>query len=254
MDSPIIPLLEEAEWHSSPLRWRRSTPNQDAALKRLFSLVAIPSVSTDPAYAGACLKAAEWLKDELAGLGFEATVRPTAGHPMVVAHARAGRPGAPHVLFYGHYDVQPADPLDLWKTPPFEPRLAEAPTGPQIVGRGTSDDKGQLMTFVEACRALRADRRPPLRHHHSLRGRGGIGLALLPAFLAENKAELHADVALICDTGMLDRTTPAVTTMLRGIVTKNRHQGRRSRPSFRPVRRRRGQSDPCAGEDHRRSA
>ncbi len=77
----------------------RIDADQDAALKRLFALVAIPSVSTDPAYAGACLKAAEWLRDELAGIDFEAEVRPTAGHPMVVAHAGAGRPGAPHVLF-----------------------------------------------------------------------------------------------------------------------------------------------------------
>ena len=153
--------------------------NLDAALQRLFALVSIPSISTDPAYAPACQAAAEWLKDELRGLGFEASVRPTAGRPMVVAKAKAGRPGAPHVLFYGHYDVQPSDPLDLWKTPPFEPRLADTPTGKQIVGRGTSDDKGQLMTFVEACRALKETGDAPLRHHHSLRGRGGIGFAFV---------------------------------------------------------------------------
>lgn len=194
--------------------------DRDAALKRLFALVAIPSVSTDPAYAGACQAAAQWLKDELANLGFKAEVRPTAGHPMVVAHAKAGRPGAPHVLFYGHYDVQPPDPLDLWQTPPFEPRLAEAPTGAQIVGRGTSDDKGQLMTFVEACRALRATGPLPCDITILFEGEEESGSHSLPAFLAANQEELHADVALICDTGMLDRTTPAVTTMLRGIVTE----------------------------------
>ncbi|MDR3408209.1 MAG: M20/M25/M40 family metallo-hydrolase [Methylovirgula sp.] len=194
--------------------------NLDTALKRLFALVAIPSVSTDPAYAAACQKAAEWLRSELAGLGFEATVRSTPGRPMVVAHAKAGRPGAPHVLFYGHYDVQPPDPLDLWQTPPFEPRLAEAPTGTQIVGRGTSDDKGQLMTFVEACRALRETGPLPCDITILFEGEEESGSRSLPAFLAENKAELHADIALICDTGMLDRTTPAITTMLRGIVTE----------------------------------
>jgi acetylornithine deacetylase/succinyl-diaminopimelate desuccinylase-like protein len=194
--------------------------NLDAALKRLFALIAIPSVSTDPAYAAACQKAAEWLRSELSGLGFEAAVRSTPGRPMVVAHAKAGRPGAPHVLFYGHYDVQPPDPLDLWQTPPFEPRLAEAPTGPQIVGRGTSDDKGQLMTFVEACRALRETGPLPCDITILFEGEEESGSRSLPAFLAENKAELHADIALICDTGMLDRTTPAITTMLRGIVTE----------------------------------
>ncbi|MGP8231624.1 MAG: M20/M25/M40 family metallo-hydrolase [Methylovirgula sp.] len=194
--------------------------NLDAALKRLFALVAIPSVSTDPAFAAACQTAAEWLRDELASLGFEASVRPTAGHPMVVAHAKAGRPGAPHVLFYGHYDVQPPDPLDLWQTPPFEPRLAEAPIGPQIVGRGTSDDKGQLMTFVEACRALCETGPLPCDITVLFEGEEESGSHSLPAFLAANKAELHADVALICDTAMLDRTTPAITTMLRGIATE----------------------------------
>ena len=194
--------------------------NLDAALQRLFALVSIPSISTDPAYAPACQAAAEWLKDELRGLGFEASVRPTAGRPMVVAKAKAGRPGAPHVLFYGHYDVQPSDPLDLWKTPPFEPRLADTPTGKQIVGRGTSDDKGQLMTFVEACRALKETGGVPCDITILFEGEEESGSHSLPAFLAENRDELRADVALICDTSMLDRTTPAITTMLREIVTQ----------------------------------
>ncbi|HEX3983253.1 MAG TPA: M20/M25/M40 family metallo-hydrolase, partial [Acidisoma sp.] len=194
--------------------------NLDAALQRLFALVSIPSISTDPAYAGDCQVAAEWLKDELHSLGFEASVRPTAGRPMVVAKAKAGLSGAPHVLFYGHYDVQPSDPLDLWKTPPFEPRLADTPTGKQIVGRGTSDDKGQLMTFVEACRALKETGDLPCDITILFEGEEESGSHSLPAFLAENQDELRADVALICDTSMLDRTTPAITTMLRGIVTQ----------------------------------
>jgi acetylornithine deacetylase/succinyl-diaminopimelate desuccinylase-like protein len=198
----------------------RIDANLDAALARLFTLVAIPSVSTDPAYAQACRTAADWLKTELESLGFDTSVRPTAGHPMVVGHAKAGRSGAPHVLFYGHYDVQPPDPLDLWQTPPFEPRLAEAPTGAQIVGRGTSDDKGQLMTFVEACRALRETGPLPCDITVLFEGEEESGSHSLPAFLAANKEELQADIALICDTGMFDRSTPAITTMLRGIVTQ----------------------------------
>ncbi|HEY0145495.1 MAG TPA: M20/M25/M40 family metallo-hydrolase [Methylovirgula sp.] len=194
--------------------------NLDAALQRLFALVSIPSISTDPAYAGDCQNAAEWLKDELHNLGFDASVRPTAGRPMVVAKAKARRTGAPHVLFYGHYDVQPSDPLDLWKTPPFEPRLADALMGKQIVGRGTSDDKGQLMTFVEACRALKETGDLPCDITILFEGEEESGSHSLPAFLAENRDDLRADVALICDTSMLDRTTPAITTMLRGIVTQ----------------------------------
>ena len=90
----------------------------DESLARLFELIRIPSISTDPAYAAECTTAAEWLTTELIGLGFDATVRPTAGRPMVVGHTR--RADGPHVLFYGHYDVQPVDPLGLWETPPFE--------------------------------------------------------------------------------------------------------------------------------------
>ena len=124
----------------------------DSSLARLFELVRSPSVSTDPAHKQDCVRAAEWLVDELSRLGFDASVRPTGGHPMVVAHDKAT--SGPHVLFYGHYDVQPADPLALWKTPPFEPTLVRQPDGEtHIVARGASDDKGQLLTFVEACRA-----------------------------------------------------------------------------------------------------
>jgi acetylornithine deacetylase/succinyl-diaminopimelate desuccinylase-like protein len=192
--------------------------NLDSALGRLFKFVEIPSISTDPAYAPACSKAAEWLAAELRGIGCEASVRPTQGHPMVVGHVKAERPDVPHVLFYGHYDVQPPDPLDLWETPPFEPRIAEAQKGKQIVGRGVADDKGQLMTFVEACRAFKETGGVPCNITFFLEGEEETGSPSLPAFLAENTAELKADVALVCDTGMWDKETPAITIMLRGLV------------------------------------
>jgi acetylornithine deacetylase/succinyl-diaminopimelate desuccinylase-like protein len=101
----------------------RADENLPKSLDRLFDLVRIQSISTDPAYKAECRKAAEWLVSELNGIGFEASVRDTPGHPMVVAHHVAGEEAAPHVLFYGHYDVQPVDPLNLWDTAPFEPAI-----------------------------------------------------------------------------------------------------------------------------------
>ncbi len=190
----------------------------DKSVDRLFRLVEIESISTDPAYAGACLQAAEWLSDALQAIGFDAAVRPTAGHPMVVGHAKGG--AGPHVLFYGHYDVQPVDPLELWSSPPFQPKIVTAADGSkQIVGRGTADDKGQLMTFVEACRAWKAVTGTlPIRVTILLEGEEESGGHNLAPFMAANREELAADFAYVCDTGMWDAKTPAVTTMLRGMV------------------------------------
>ena len=196
----------------------RIDSNLDGALKRLFGLLEIRSVSTDPAFAEDCARAARWLCDELVGLGFEASVRPTAGHPMVVAHAKAKRRDVPHVLFYGHYDVQPADPIELWETDPFAPRMTETPDGKRIVARGAADDKGQLMTFVEACRAFMEGGGLPCDVTILFEGEEECGSPSLPAFLEANKTELSTDLALICDTSMWDRATPMITTMLRGLA------------------------------------
>ncbi|MCC2097397.1 MAG: M20/M25/M40 family metallo-hydrolase, partial [Hyphomicrobiales bacterium] len=118
--------------------------DRDGALKRLFALLEIQSVSTDPAYKDDCARCAGWLAEDLRTIGFDASVRPTAGHPMVVGHARSPNANAPHVLFYGHYDVQPVDPLDLWETDPFAPRIADVNGEQVVIARGASDDKGQL--------------------------------------------------------------------------------------------------------------
>jgi acetylornithine deacetylase/succinyl-diaminopimelate desuccinylase-like protein len=219
--------------------------NLDAAVQRLFQFVAIPSVSTDPAFKTECDRAAAWAADALTAIGFEASVRPTAGHPMVVAKAKAARPDVPRVLFYGHYDVQPADPLDLWDTPPFEPRVAQGEAGAQLVGRGTADDKGQLMTFIEACRAFKETGGFPCHITVLLEGEEETGSPSLPAFLAENKSELRADMALVCDTLMWDAETPAITTMLRGLVleevvihgpNRDLHSGMFGGPAINPIR------------------
>jgi acetylornithine deacetylase/succinyl-diaminopimelate desuccinylase-like protein len=188
------------------------------SLERLRELVAIKSISTDPAYAGECQRAADWLVADLASEGFSASARPTPGHPVVVAHAP--KVVGPKVVFYAHYDVQPVDPIELWNTDPFMMTEITQPDGAvHLVGRGTSDDKGQMLTFVEACRAWRATTgRLPINVTLCLEGEEESGGKNLPPFLASAKDELAADVALICDTDMADPQTPCVTTMLRGLV------------------------------------
>lgn len=190
----------------------------DNSLERLFAFLRIPSISTDPAYAAACRKAAEWLEGDLAAMGFEASLRETGGHPVVLAHY--AKPGAPHVLFYGHYDVQPVDPLEEWETPPFEPRMATLPDGRKAISaRGACDDKGQVMTFVEACRAFKAiDGELPVGVTLLIEGAEENGSEFLPEWVAANRDALKADVALVCDTGMWDRDTPAITSSLRGLA------------------------------------
>ena len=185
------------------------------ALERLMDLLRIPSISTDPAYKGDCASAAEWLAEDLRGLGFDAASRPTPGHPMVVGHGGAG---GRHLLFYGHYDVQPVDPLELWARDPFDPAIEETPKGKVIRARGSSDDKGQLMTFLEACRAWKAVHGSlPCRLTIFLEGEEESGSPSLIPFMKENAAELRADLALICDTGLFEDAVPAITTMLRGL-------------------------------------
>ncbi|MER2268035.1 M20/M25/M40 family metallo-hydrolase [Methylobacterium oxalidis] len=190
----------------------------DNALDRLFEFLKIPSISTDPAYAGECRRAARWLAGTLDALGFETTVEETSLHPVVLAHAP--KPGAPHVLFYGHYDVQPVDPLELWETSPFEPRLAEGPDGTKrIVARGASDDKGQVMTFVEACRAWKAMAGAlPCGVTILVEGAEENGSQGLPEWVAANRDRLGADIVLVCDTSMWNASTPAITTSLRGLA------------------------------------
>ncbi len=194
--------------------------NLDQSLERLFALLRIRSISTDPAFGTDCRKAAEWLVADLTDMGFKASVRETAGHPMVVAHHEGASPDAPHVLFYGHYDVQPVDPLDLWEEDPFAPAVKTGEAGRKVIrARGAADDKGQLMTFVEACRAYKtAHGALPCRVTILFEGEEESGSPSLKPFLEANAQELKADFALVCDTGMWDHETPAISTALRGLV------------------------------------
>jgi acetylornithine deacetylase/succinyl-diaminopimelate desuccinylase-like protein len=192
--------------------------NLGASLERLFAWLRIPSISTDPAYAGPCREAAEWLRRDLSELGFDVSLRETPGHPVVLGHARGD--AGPQVLFYGHYDVQPVDPLELWQVSPFEPRLVTLPDGRKAISaRGACDDKGQVMTFVEACRAWKAVAGSlPLGITMLVEGAEEDGSKFLPEFVEAHRQELTADIALVCDTGMWDQDTPAITTSLRGLV------------------------------------
>lgn len=187
----------------------------DDSIARLFALMRIPSISTDPAYAGDCVRAADLLAEELNALGFAATAHRTPGHPIVVAHHDG--PG-PHVLFYGHYDVQPVDPVELWRRDPFDPVIETAADGSRIlVGRGASDDKGQLRTFIEACRAWKETTGAlPCRVTLLLEGEEESGAPSLAPFLRAHTDELRADIALLCDTNMWDPQTPGITIGLRG--------------------------------------
>lgn len=213
------------------------------ATARLMELLRIPSISTDPAHKRDCDTAADWLVADLISIGFKASKRATPGHPMVVAHS--GGEG-PHVMFYGHYDVQPVDPLNLWHSDPFDPKLEDTPKGKVIRARGASDDKGQLMTFVEACRAWAAVHGSlPANISLFFEGEEESGSPSLVPFMEENAKELTADIALICDTGLYDDSTPAIITQLRGLLgeeltitgpDKDLHSGMYGGLAMNPIR------------------
>ncbi|WP_417713000.1 M20/M25/M40 family metallo-hydrolase [Pseudophaeobacter arcticus] len=218
----------------------------EAATQRLLELLRIQSISTDPAYKAECDKAADWLVSDLKSIGIKAEKRPTPGHPMVVGHIGEDNGDTPHVLFYGHYDVQPVDPLELWKTPPFDPQLEETDNGTVIRGRGASDDKGQLMTFVEACRAWKAIHGTlPCRITFFFEGEEESGSPSLVPFMQEHAAELKADLALICDTSMVSRGVPSISSQLRGMLKDeftlvgpriDLHSGHYGGPGLNPLR------------------
>jgi acetylornithine deacetylase/succinyl-diaminopimelate desuccinylase-like protein len=233
----IAPVLEDAD------------KNLDANIERLFSFLRIPSISADPAYRPDIKKAANWIADELKSLGSEASVRETTGCPMVVAHYTPpnATPKTPHALFYGHYDVQPPDPLELWHSPPFEPKRVTGKDGVErMFGRGTADDKGQLMTFVNAARSyIRVHGALPIKATFLIEGEEESGSPSLVPFLKANARELMCDVAFVCDSNMWDAKTPAITTRLRGLVHEevtvkgpsiDLHSGMYGGPAMNPIR------------------
>lgn len=224
-----------------------------ASMERLFELLRFPSIGTDPAHAADCRAAAEWLKGTLARMGFAASVEQTTGRPLVLARYEPpesvvkGLRHVPHVLFYGHYDVQPADPHDLWTTPAFSPHVRPGKDGRDcIYARGASDDKGQVMTFVEASRAwLEIAGSLPFRLTMLIEGDEEGDAGPLDDFLARNKSRLKGDVALVCDTGLWDPKTPMIVSSLRGCICEDvtitgpridLHSGYFGGPAINPIK------------------
>ena len=186
-------------------------------LKRLFDFLKIKSISTDPNFKKDCAEAADWLVEDLKSFGVKAKKYKTDGHPIV--QGALGSNSGLHVLFYGHYDVQPVDPLELWRTDPFEPVIQELSSGPVICGRGSSDDKGQLMTFVEACRAWVAQSGfLPFKVTFFFEGEEESGSPSLVPFMKKHKKEISSDIVLICDTCLFESRVPSIVTRLRGIL------------------------------------
>jgi acetylornithine deacetylase/succinyl-diaminopimelate desuccinylase-like protein len=202
------------------------------SVARWMDWLRIPSISTDPAHAKDCRRAAEWAAAQLREAGLRAEIRPARaddgkeGHPIVMGFAD-GAPGyaGPHVLFYGHYDVQPVDPVNLWDSPPFEPVLKPATpggAGERVVARGAVDDKGQVMTFLESLRAWKAAGGAAaggVKMTVLLEGEEECGSTSLPRFVRENAGDLKkCGVCVISDTGMLAPDKPAITYGVRGLA------------------------------------
>ncbi len=180
----------------------------------LIELLRIPSVSTTPERAGDVARAARWLADHLTALGFESRVETTERHPLVRADW-LGAPGGPTILCYGHFDVQPPEPLELWTRPPFEPVVE----GDVLYGRGASDDKGQLFVHIKAVESLlRASGRLPVNVRFLLEGEEEIGSPSLTAYIPRHRRHLAADAALVSDGSLFAPGLPTITTGLRGLL------------------------------------
>jgi succinyl-diaminopimelate desuccinylase len=180
----------------------------------LIDLLRIPSVSTDPEHAGDVRRAADFVAKDLGNIGLEAEVIPTAGHPIVYGEW-LGAAGAPTVLVYGHYDVQPPDPLDLWTSPPFEPTVRNG----NLFARGATDDKGQMMTHVKSVEAwMKTEGRLPVNVKFLIEGEEEIGSEHLAPFVRAEAARLAADYCVISDTCQFAAGVPAITYGLKGIV------------------------------------
>lgn len=188
-------------------------------LEELFQLLRIKSVSTDDKYKDEVIKAAQEVRNRLEEAGADhCEVMPTAGHPVVYADKIIDEK-LPTVVVYGHYDVQPADPVELWDTDPFDPQIRKTDIHPDgaIFARGSADDKGQMFMHVKAFEAMMKTNSLPCNVKFMIEGEEEVGSPSLPVFLTENKEKLAGDVILISDTGLLSLEQPSITTGLRGM-------------------------------------
>jgi len=189
------------------------TANKDRFLEELFELIRIPSISAKEENKGDMLKAATWLKDSLLKAGADrAEIYPTAGHPVLFGEKFVSAE-LPTILVYGHYDVQPVEPLELWKSPPFEPEIRDG----KIWGRGSDDDKGQLFMHVKAFETMVSTGNLHCNVKFMIEGEEEVGSVNLEKFCVDNKEMLKADVILISDTTMIAKDIPSITSGLRGL-------------------------------------
>jgi acetylornithine deacetylase/succinyl-diaminopimelate desuccinylase-like protein len=197
-----------------PITYARE--KREKFVAELEEFLSIPSISTQPEHKEHIAEAATWLRDQLLAAGFPtAEVMATPRHPVVTAEWMAAGPDAPTVLIYGHYDVQPPDPLDLWDTPPFDPTII----GDDIFARGASDDKGQLFVHVKAAEAFKeTEGTPPVNLKCLFEGEEEIGSVSLAPFMEAHRDLLAADIAVISDTHILGKDTPSIVYALRGLA------------------------------------
>jgi len=199
----------------------RASAARAADLKDLIEELRIPSVSTLPERRQDCLRNARWLSDRLKGLGFETEIVDVLhdrGLPVVVADWN-GRPGQPHLTIYGHYDVQPPDPMDEWKSPPFEPEIRDG----KLFARGAADNKGNHMATVKAVEHLFAAGGPPINIRFVFEGEEEISGESLPRYIRANGSRLKTDAVLIWDSGLDEDGHPTMATALRGLLYVELH-------------------------------
>jgi len=189
--------------------------NRDRYLQELKAFLAIPSISALPQHAGDVKKCAEWTADEMRRIGLQnVKLIDTPGNPVVYGDW-LNAPGKPTILFYGHYDVQPVDPLDLWESPPFEATIRDG----EIYARGSADDKGQVFMHFKAVEAhLKQTGKLPVNIKFIIEGEEEVGSAHLDDFVRSHKTDLAADVVVISDSGMFGRGVPSICYGLRGLV------------------------------------
>jgi acetylornithine deacetylase/succinyl-diaminopimelate desuccinylase-like protein len=187
---------------------------RDNYLEEYYSFLRFPSVSTDDQYKKKLEDCARWLVNKLTSIGLETQLVPTRGHPIVWARNKH-QPGRRTVLIYGHYDVQPPDPLELWDSPPFEPVLKNG----YVFARGATDNKGQILSHILGIQeTIEQSGDLPVNLHLVIEGEEEIGSGNLGPFLSENRDALKSDVAVVSDTGMIARGVPTLSYALRGVT------------------------------------